>query len=52
MPNPEIEYWSSGNIKNITYVVDGSPHRVDGPALTYWYENGQNKREEYSINVK
>ena len=34
----------------IVYLTDNEFHRIDGPAVTYWYANGNKQIEMYYIN--
>jgi antitoxin component YwqK of YwqJK toxin-antitoxin module len=33
-------------------VLNGKKHREDGPAVQYWYENGQKESEYWYLNGK
>jgi len=47
---PKVTYWLNGQKKSESYLVNGIWHRTDGPAVTWWFGNGQKVYEEYWIN--
>ena len=40
------------NKKSETYYTGPRPHRIDGPAVTYWHKNGNKLYEKYYVNSK
>ena len=44
-----IKYYGNGQKKCETYTKNNKFHREDGPAVIWWYENGQKQYEEYWI---
>lgn len=50
MANPAIEYWPNGNKKREYWSEGNFFHRVGGPAIQRWHENGQLAEESW-INM-
>ena len=47
----EETFWPNGNINSREYRNNNTQlHNEQGPALEYWYENGQLRDQEYYIN--
>jgi antitoxin component YwqK of YwqJK toxin-antitoxin module len=47
----ERKYYDSGQIRMVVYSNnEGFPQREDGPAVQYWYKNGQENFRKYYIN--
>ncbi len=44
-----IEYYRNGNIKYEGYYIDGYRHRVDGPAVIWYDEDGKVLSKEYWV---
>jgi antitoxin component YwqK of YwqJK toxin-antitoxin module len=45
------DFYSNGRIRRIEYRNSNvQVHRTDGPAITYWYENGQKCSECFYVN--
>ena len=47
---PKVTHWPNGNIQLEEYWQNGQRHRLDGPAIIYYYKNGNIQREVYSQN--
>jgi len=47
---PEIRYWANGNKQSEIYRVNNQPHRIDDPAVTWWYKDGQKESKSYIVN--
>ena len=43
------EYYSSGNLKQEVYYLQGRYHRIDGPAIVSYYPSGEVKYEQYRV---
>jgi len=47
---PRIEYWPNGNKKSEMWSIAAKYHRINGPAVQWWYEDGDKEREYWIIN--
>ena len=47
---PVIEYYESGEIERESWYLNGSLHRIDGPAYISYYKSGKKKREEWFLD--
>ena len=45
-----ITYWNNGNKKAEWWKLNGKYHRVDGPAVIYYYESNEILSEYWHIN--
>ena len=45
-------YYKNKKIEKETYYQCGNLHRLDGPAVIWYYENGSIKKEDFWVNGK
>ena len=43
-------YYVNRTIQRMSWYVRGKPHRIDGPAVTTYYDNGSLKQEKWFFN--
>lgn len=49
---PQISYYSNGQIRSERWINKEAMvlHRLDGPAVRYWFEDGRARSEEWWVN--
>ena len=46
-PEVKIDYFDNGQKMYKIWYLNDKKHREDGPAVQWWYKNGQKGYEEY-----